>query len=69
MNRREFLAMAGVGAFHRLGLSKFNSALRSGTPMIALPAQSEESKAISHDCVNCMLMLLAYSERTKATDL
>jgi hypothetical protein len=45
MNRREFLAMAGVGAFHRLGLSKFNSALRSGTPMIALPAQSEESKA------------------------
>src|ERR1700736_4351201 len=45
MNRREFLGIVGVGAFHRLNISKFNAALRMGSPGVASKSRAKESKA------------------------
>jgi len=45
MDRREFLGIVGVGAFHRLDISKFNAALRMGSPDVASKSRAKESKA------------------------
>jgi len=44
MNRREFLQIAGVGAFHKLALPNCDSAPRSGVSTIPSGAQASESK-------------------------
>jgi Glycosyl hydrolase 36 superfamily, catalytic domain len=44
MNRREFLGIVGVGAFHKLALPNCDSAPRSGAPTIASGARASELK-------------------------
>jgi hypothetical protein len=47
MDRRRFLGIvgAGVGTLHKLGLPKFNAALRTGASNVASSAQTRDSKA------------------------
>ncbi len=45
MNRREFVGLVGLGALHKFGLSKFNSALQTGSPGAPVGAPAAQSKA------------------------
>ena len=45
MDRREFLGIVGVGALHRLDISKFNAAIRMGSPGVAAKPRAKDSKA------------------------
>ena len=44
MNRREFLGIVGVGAFHKLALPKFAAPLRKGVSTIPSGEQTSEPK-------------------------
>jgi hypothetical protein len=45
MDRRQFLGIVGAGALHQLDLSKFNAAIRMGSPNLAAKPQIGDSKA------------------------
>src|SRR5277367_5498107 len=45
MDRRQFLGIVGAGALHKLDLSKFNAAIRMGSPNLAAKPQIGDSKA------------------------
>ena len=44
MNRREFLGIVGVGAFHKLALPKLDAPQPSGVSAVASGVQANESK-------------------------
>ncbi len=45
MDRRQFLGIVGVGAFHKLGKSELGAALRMVSPGVVPESQARESKA------------------------